>query len=182
MIQHALAHPHDCHSCARQEFLTVPNDDQRMVLICTDRASRGVDTSYVQHVVLFDFPRDPSEYVRRVGRTARGAGGEGVVSVLVLGRQVCHHLDVLTAAYIVPHPDDPIPVCVLKLATCLAGATGKGCHGPQQARDADPQSAPAILKHAVVLMRASADSDRTYTVSLGSSFMLLVPGTDMTPL
>ena len=43
---------------------------------------------YCEHVVLFDFPRDPSEYVRRVGRTARGAGGRGTVSVLVLGRQV----------------------------------------------------------------------------------------------
>ena len=38
--------------------------------------------------MLFDFPRDPSEYVRRVGRTARGATGEGTVSVLVMGRQV----------------------------------------------------------------------------------------------
>lgn len=43
---------------------------------------------YCEHVVLFDFPRDPSEYVRRVGRTARGAGGRGTVSVLVMGRQV----------------------------------------------------------------------------------------------
>ncbi len=108
----------------------MPDDDQRMVLICTDRASRGVDTSHVQHVVLFDFPRDPSEYVRRVGRTARGAGGEGVVSVLVLGRQVRHHIDVLTAADIVPHPDDPISVCEPTLAACLAGAIGKGRHGP----------------------------------------------------
>ena len=38
--------------------------------------------------VLFDFPRDPSEYVRRAGRVSRGAGGSGVVSLLVLGRQV----------------------------------------------------------------------------------------------
>mmetsp|Transcript_11822 Transcript_11822/g.38856 ORF Transcript_11822/g.38856 Transcript_11822/m.38856 type:complete len:614 (-) Transcript_11822:1787-3628(-) len=59
-----------------------------MVLISTDRASRGIDGALVDHVVLFDFPRDPSEYVRRVGRTARGAGGTGAVSVLVLGRQV----------------------------------------------------------------------------------------------
>ena len=43
---------------------------------------------YCEHVVLFDFPRDPSEYVRRVGRTARSAGGQGMVTVLVLGRQV----------------------------------------------------------------------------------------------
>lgn len=63
-------------------------DYTRAILVCTDRASRGVDSAYVEHVVLFDFPRDPSEYVRRVGRTARGAGGRGTVTVLVLGRQV----------------------------------------------------------------------------------------------
>lgn len=59
-----------------------------VVLVCTDRTSRGVDTAWCGHVVLFDFPRDPSEYVRRAGRTARGAGGRGVVSALVLGKQV----------------------------------------------------------------------------------------------
>jgi ATP-dependent RNA helicase DDX18/HAS1 len=58
------------------------------ILVCTDRTSRGIDSMYCGHVVLFDFPRDPSEYVRRVGRTARGAGGTGAVSILVLGKQV----------------------------------------------------------------------------------------------
>eukprot|EP00873_Tetraselmis_striata_P029620 jgi/Tetstr1/449884/TSEL_036943.t1 len=71
------------------EFLRAPDDSEvQKVLVCTDRASRGVDSTYVEHVVLFDFPRDPSEYVRRVGRTARGAGGQGLVTSLVLGRQV----------------------------------------------------------------------------------------------
>ena len=71
------------------EFLTPPrNGETPRMLVCTDRASRGLDASGVSHVVLFDFPRDPSEYVRRVGRTARGALGKGEVSVLVLGRQV----------------------------------------------------------------------------------------------
>ena len=59
-----------------------------MIVVATDRASRGIDTSKIEHVVMFDFPRDPSEYMRRAGRTARGAGGTGVVSLLVLGRQV----------------------------------------------------------------------------------------------
>ena len=68
---------------------------ERLVLVCTDRASRGVDSAFVDHVVLFDFPRDPSEYVRRVGRTARGAGGQGLVTVLVLGRQVKLAQDVI---------------------------------------------------------------------------------------
>lgn len=52
------------------------------------RASRGIDFAKVDHVVLFDFPRDPSEYVRRVGRTARGAGGKGKAFAFVVGKQV----------------------------------------------------------------------------------------------
>lgn len=63
------------------------DSEKRMFLVCTDRASRGLDLVDVEHVVLFDFPRDPSEYVRRVGRTAR-AGGGGKAFVFVVGKQV----------------------------------------------------------------------------------------------
>lgn len=52
------------------------------------RASRGIDFAGVDHVLLFDFPRDPSEYVRRVGRTARGAGGVGKAFIFAVGKQV----------------------------------------------------------------------------------------------
>ena len=38
-------------------------------------------------VILFDFPRDASEYMRRVGRTAR-AGRRGLMTALVAGRQL----------------------------------------------------------------------------------------------
>ena len=60
-----------------------------VVLVCTDRASRGLDfeRAPVDHVVLYDFPQEPSEYVRRVGRTGR-AGRSGLATVLVSGRQV----------------------------------------------------------------------------------------------
>lgn len=43
--------------------------------------------SQIEHVLLYDFPRDPIEYMRRVGRTAR-AGRKGVVTILAWGRQV----------------------------------------------------------------------------------------------
>ncbi|KAK9121399.1 hypothetical protein Syun_019016 [Stephania yunnanensis] len=69
-------------------FLTHQSIEESSFLICTDRASRGIDFPCVDHVVLFDFPRDPSEYVRRVGRTARGAGGKGKAFVFVVGKQV----------------------------------------------------------------------------------------------
>jgi len=59
------------------------------ILICTDRAARGVDfeAAPVDHVIIFDFPKDPAEYVRRVGRTGR-AGREGQVSVFAYGWQL----------------------------------------------------------------------------------------------
>jgi ATP-dependent RNA helicase DDX18/HAS1 len=64
-------------------------EDADHVLVCTDRAARGVDfdAAPVDHVILFDFPRDPAEYVRRVGRTAR-AGRTGTSTVFAYGWQL----------------------------------------------------------------------------------------------
>ena len=41
-------------------------------------------------MVLFDFPRDGVEYVRRVGRVTRGTKAPGKVTSLVLGRQLAY--------------------------------------------------------------------------------------------
>src|SRR4029077_15191376 len=46
------------------------------VLVATDIASRGIDVDGVTHVVNYDMPDVPENYVHRIGRTARaGAGG-----------------------------------------------------------------------------------------------------------
>ncbi|TFG66314.1 MAG: DEAD/DEAH box helicase [Gemmatimonadales bacterium] len=42
------------------------------VLVATNVAARGLDIVGVTHVVNFDVPDDPKDYVHRVGRTARG--------------------------------------------------------------------------------------------------------------
>ncbi|XP_076012428.1 putative ATP-dependent RNA helicase DDX28 [Genypterus blacodes] len=46
------------------------------VLICTDIASRGVDTSRVQLVVNYDFPESQTDYIHRAGRVGRAGGVE----------------------------------------------------------------------------------------------------------
>jgi superfamily II DNA/RNA helicase len=51
-------------------------------LVCTDIASRGLDTTMVDHVVLFDFPLNATDYLHRIGRTAR-AGKKGFVTCLL---------------------------------------------------------------------------------------------------
>ncbi|KAJ1832573.1 hypothetical protein LPJ63_003433 [Coemansia sp. RSA 2711] len=55
---------------------------RRKILVCTDLGSRGLDTTCVTHVVLFDFPTTAIDYLHRAGRTAR-AGGRGKVTALV---------------------------------------------------------------------------------------------------
>ncbi|EPZ36844.1 DNA/RNA helicase, DEAD/DEAH box type domain-containing protein [Rozella allomycis CSF55] len=41
------------------------------ILICTDIAARGIDYPHCDHVLMFDFPRSPVDYLHRAGRTAR---------------------------------------------------------------------------------------------------------------
>ena len=46
------------------------------MLIATDIAARGIDIPGVSHVINYDLPEVPEQYVHRIGRTAR-AGAEG---------------------------------------------------------------------------------------------------------
>ena len=49
------------------------------MLVATNVAARGLDIRGIRHVVNFDVPEDPRDYVHRVGRTARGdATGDAV--------------------------------------------------------------------------------------------------------
>src|SRR3954447_22713548 len=53
------------------------------VLVATDIAARGIDVEGISHVVNFDFPPQPEDYVHRIGRTGRAkAIGDAISFVM----------------------------------------------------------------------------------------------------
>jgi ATP-dependent RNA helicase RhlE len=57
------------------------------ILVATDIAARGIDVERISHVVNYDVPGCPEDYVHRVGRTAR-AGAEGEALTLMTPAEV----------------------------------------------------------------------------------------------
>ncbi len=62
---------------ARQRALTAFDRGKVKVLVGTDIVARGIDVEGISHVINYDLPDDPENYVHRIGRTAR-AGANGI--------------------------------------------------------------------------------------------------------
>ncbi|MFZ1108581.1 MAG: DEAD/DEAH box helicase [Rhodomicrobium sp.] len=62
---------------ARQKALENLRKGKARVLVATDILSRGIDVDSISHVINYELPDDPEDYVHRIGRTAR-AGSNGV--------------------------------------------------------------------------------------------------------
>ena len=57
------------------------------VMVATDIASRGLDIAGVSHVINYDVPENPEEYVHRIGRTGR-AQNVGDAFTLMSGQEL----------------------------------------------------------------------------------------------
>ena len=63
----------------RTKALADFKQDKIQVLVATDIAARGIDINQLSHVVNFDLPHVPEDYIHRIGRTGRaGAGGHAI--------------------------------------------------------------------------------------------------------
>ncbi len=67
------------------------------VLVATDIASRGIDVEGISHVINFDFPMHPEDYVHRIGRTGRAdAVGDAISFVMSEDETYVRDLEKLT--------------------------------------------------------------------------------------
>jgi len=66
----------------REEVMLRFKNRETQILVATDIVSRGIDIDNIDLVMNFDVPRDPEDYVHRIGRTAR-AQNSGVAITLI---------------------------------------------------------------------------------------------------
>jgi ATP-dependent RNA helicase RhlE len=71
----------------RQQALDGFKKGKIAVLVATDVVARGIDVDNITHVINFDIPTNPEDYVHRIGRTAR-AGASGIAVSLLTGEDV----------------------------------------------------------------------------------------------
>ena len=82
---------------ARTKALAAFKANEIRVLVATDIAARGIDIDQLPHVVNYELPNVPEDYVHRIGRTGRaGQSGEAVSLVCVDEHQLLKNIEKFT--------------------------------------------------------------------------------------
>lgn len=66
----------DLRQSKRERVLKSFRNKKCRILVATDVAARGIDVPHIRHVINYDLPQCPEDYIHRIGRTAR-AGEKG---------------------------------------------------------------------------------------------------------
>lgn len=95
----------------RQNALTRFKDGKIQVLVATDIAARGLDISDLSHVINYDVPMEPENYVHRIGRTGR-AGHGGIAITFCQADEVpaLRRIEKIIDKHIPVREDNPYPM------------------------------------------------------------------------
>ncbi|MBI2045267.1 DEAD/DEAH box helicase [Candidatus Pacearchaeota archaeon] len=81
----AMALHGDLNQSKRNRILEHFHKSHKFILVCTDVAARGLDIKGVSHVYNYESPKTSTEYIHRIGRTAR-AGKDGKAITIISER------------------------------------------------------------------------------------------------
>jgi ATP-dependent RNA helicase RhlE len=138
----------------RQRALAAFRTGDARVLVATDVAARGIDVEAVSHVVNFELPNVPEDYVHRIGRTARaGAAGIAIAFCSDEERPYLHDFEKLTRRSIrvipVPpaarHSPDVRPAATVQAQRRLASDRDRRAAAHDQGAS-EAASLPAFLR------------------------------------
>lgn len=72
---------------SRLNALKAFKEGRARIMVASDVAARGIDVQDISHVINFDIPSLPEEYIHRIGRTAR-AGKEGIAISFIAEKEM----------------------------------------------------------------------------------------------
>jgi ATP-dependent RNA helicase RhlE len=78
---------------ARNEALYKFKEGKIRVLVATDLISRGIDIQFLPHVINYELPRSPKDYIHRIGRTGRAENPGTAISLVSPDEQ--HHFKII---------------------------------------------------------------------------------------
>lgn len=128
----------------REQALAEFKEGKYRILIATDVAGRGIHVDNVSHVVNYDLPMEPEDYVHRIGRTGRaGATGRSTSFVTPRDRSMLRQIEKLLGREISGSNEGPTD----SPGPSPHGSTGGSSRGqphrgpsPRQATAAQPQA------------------------------------------
>jgi ATP-dependent RNA helicase RhlE len=78
---------------AREEALNKFKAGKLRVLVATDLMARGIDIKFLPHVINYELPRSPKDYIHRIGRTGRAESPGEAISLICPEDQ--HHFKII---------------------------------------------------------------------------------------
>jgi ATP-dependent RNA helicase RhlE len=78
---------------AREEALNKFKSGKLRVLVATDLMARGIDIKFLPHVINYELPRSPKDYIHRIGRTGRAESPGEAISLICPEDQ--HHFKII---------------------------------------------------------------------------------------
>ena len=98
----------------RRQILEFFRSGTVRVLVATDLAARGLDVPHIAHVINYDLPQCPEDYIHRIGRTGRaGSVGSAISFISDDGskwREICRVIKFATSIKTVQKTITPLPV------------------------------------------------------------------------
>jgi ATP-dependent RNA helicase RhlE len=122
----------------RTEALEAFKAGKVRVLVATDVAARGLDIEDLPHVINFDMPHTPEDYIHRIGRTGR-AGKEGRAISLVCSEERGRLADV---ERLLKRPIERVEVSGFEAGSQFQEPLDKTRHGRSGGKRGESQSAP----------------------------------------
>jgi superfamily II DNA/RNA helicase len=126
---------------ARQRTMDQMRDGKVRILVATDVAARGLDVPGITHVINFDLPMTPEDYIHRIGRTGRnGASGIAISLVAPDERSKLGEIERLIGQSVEPRTVDGLTSAHDERATPVAKKRPQGRRNRSNSNNPNPGS------------------------------------------